>query len=123
MAKVPCSLEVFTLDADSHLCSVEQATLTLGNDVEDGACINDLWANPVLVGKNWSVTANGAIDTGFAAFLKGHSDPVVTVNITNVSGVWTGTGIITNADMVHARRALDKSSFTIQGQGALLLND
>jgi hypothetical protein len=85
--------------------------------------LNDLWENPTLVGKKWSASASGPIDTTFAAFLKAHSDPVVTVNITNTDGVWTGTGIITSATMDHARRALDKSSFTIQGKGDLLLND
>lgn len=119
MAKVPCSLSVFTLDAANLICASVQASLTIENEVEDGACINDVYEAPVVVGKRWNISTNGPIDSSFAALLKAHSDPVVAVTMTVVGGTWTGNAIVTSATGEHSRRGLDKGSTTLQGQGTL----
>ena len=120
MAKVPCSLSVFTLDAVNLICAATQATLTIENEVEDGSCINDVYESPVVVGKRWSVSGSGPINDTFGALQKAHSDPVVAVTMTVAGGTWTGNAVVTNATGENQRRQLDKSSFTLQGQGALV---
>lgn len=120
MAKIPCSLSVFTMDSQSYLCSVQNVTLTIENQTEEGACINDVWASPTISGKNWSLSASGPIDTAFYGLLEAHADPVVTVAMTVQGGAWTGTAVIVSGTGEHATRSLDKTSLSLQGQGAIV---
>jgi hypothetical protein len=120
MAKIPCSLSVLTLDAQSYICSAQSATLTIENQTEEGACINDVWASPVVSGKSWSLSLSGPIDTAFYGLLEAHADPVVTVAMTVQGGAWSGTAVITSATGEHAMKSLDKSSISLVGQGALV---
>ena len=120
MAKIPCSLSVFTLDSQSMLCSVQNVTLTIENQTEEGACINDTWASPVVAGKSWSLSASGPIDTAFYGLLEAHADPTVTVSMTVQGGAWSGTAVVVSATGEHGTRQLDKSSLSLQGQGALV---
>ncbi len=120
MAKVPCSLSVFTLDAINMICASVQATLSIENDTEEGSCINDVWEIPVIVGKKWSVSINGPVDTKNELLLKALSDPSVAVTMTVAGGTWTGTAQVTSGSGDHSRRALDKGSATLMGSGALV---
>ncbi len=119
MAKIPCSLSVFSLDSQSYLCSAQNVTLTIENQTEEGACINDTWASPVVSGKSWSLSFNGPIDTAFYGLLEAHADPVVTVAMTVQGGAWSGTAVVTSATGEHGARQLDKSTVSLQGQGTL----
>jgi len=100
MAKVPASsLTVFTLDGTAVVCKTENVTLNIDVETEDGACLNDVWANPNVTGKAWSLEGSGMIDTTAFFTGKADTDPVLTVAIT--SG----------------------ESFSIVGQGALTVAD
>jgi hypothetical protein len=119
MAKIPCSLSVFTLDTQSYLCSAQNVTLTIENQTEEGACMNDVWASPVVSGKSWSLSVSGPIDTAFYGLLEAHADPEVTVAMTVLGGAWTGTAIVVSGTGEHGARSLDKSSLSLQGRGVL----
>jgi hypothetical protein len=120
MAKVPCSLSVFTLDSVNMICASIQATLTIENDTEEGGCINDVWETPIIVGKKWSLSTNGAVNDKNELLLKALSDPTVTVVATVAGGSWGGTALVTSATGEHARRSLDKGSASLMGVGALV---
>lgn len=120
MPKIPCSLSVFSMDGQSYLCSAQSVTLTIENQTEEGACINDLWASPTVSGKSWSLSVSGPIDTAFYGLLEAHADPVVTVAMTVLGGAWSGTAVIVSGTGEHAARSLDKTSLSLQGQGALV---
>jgi hypothetical protein len=111
---------VFTLDGQSYLCSAQNVTLTIENQTEEGACMNDVYAFPVISGKSWSLSVSGPIDTALYGLLEAHADPVVTVAMTVIGGAWSGTAVIVSGTGEHGARTLDKSSLSLQGQGALV---
>jgi hypothetical protein len=119
MAKVTCSLSVFTADAINLICASIQATLNIENETEEAGCINDVWATPDIVGKSWSVSSNGAVDTKNEMLLKALNDPEVAVTMTVAGGSYTGTALVTSASGDFSRRALDKGSVSFTGRGAL----
>lgn len=120
MPKVNCSVTVFTMDGASLLCQIDEATLSIENATEEGGCINDVWSLPVITGKDWNVSASGAVDTSNVFLLKALSDPTVTLVLTVAGGSWGGTALLTSATGTHARRSLDKGSATFTGAGALV---
>lgn len=119
MAKVPCSVSVFTMDAVSLVCHIDQATLSFENETEEAGCINDVFAFPAIIGKSWSVSASGAVDTKNEMLIKALSDPLVAITLTVAGGTYTGNALVTTASGDFARRSLDKGSATFTGQGAL----
>lgn len=119
MAKVKCSLSVFTADAVNLICASIQATLTIENETEEAGCINDDWATPDIVGKSWSVSSNGAVDTKNELLLKALNDPSVVLTMTVAGGTYEGTALVTSASGDFSRRALDKGSATFTGRGEL----
>lgn len=120
MAKVPmASLTVFTLDEDSVVCSTNQFTLTINNEVVDVSCLNDTWLAQIVAGKSWSLSAQGEIDTEAFATAKAISDPLVTVALTTGAGTYGGSAIMTTATHGGQRRGIQTESFELSGTGAL----
>ena len=124
MAKIPASsLTVFTLDGQSMVTKTNDVSVDIEIATEDGSDINSVWTSATLVGKSWTITGSGLIDTNAYMTGKADTDPIITVAITSGAKTYSGTGIITRTSHSIQRHQNQTESFTIIGQGALTIAD
>lgn len=120
MAKFNMSaLTVFDINESSVLCVTNQFTLTVNAETVDVSCLNDVWMTEALVGKSWTLSCSGQINTEVFGTRTLINNPAVSVAITTGAGGYTGNGIIKTATHGGQRRQEQTESFEITGSGPL----
>ncbi len=114
------NVSVFTLDGTSLLCELEDATVSVEVQDEDGRGVCDEWSYAFSISRAWTIEANlfvaaaGALGVADAA---GSNSVAVVFN--TGANTYTGNGVITQSQHSVSKGALQKYSITIKGYGAL----
>lgn len=120
------TVSVFTLGGTAYIGDLEEATLTVDNNLEEGRGIKDVAKFPIPLRGNWRIEATlfCASDAPLMSAAVGTAPSVsvtFTVNAstsTAVNGKYTGTANIKTA--AHRTPAgLQKVNCTLSGKGAL----
>lgn len=124
MAKVAATgITAFTLDGTSIVAKFDTADLTIEVSTEEAADVNAVWSSPSIVGKSWSLSGSGSIDTTAFFTGKADTDPTLTVVFTTGAKSYSGTGILTSAAHGVRRFGNQTESWQIVGVGALTVAD
>lgn len=114
------NVSVFTLDGTSLLCELEDASLSVEVQDEDGRGVCDEWSYAFSISRSWTLeatmfaSADGALGVADAA-----DQNSVAVVFNTGANTYTGNGIITQAQHQVSKGSLQKWSVTIKGYGPL----
>lgn len=114
------NVSVWSLDGTSLLCNLEDATVTVDVQDEDGRGVCDSWSYSFAISRAWTIEATMFVDEfGANAVADAANANTVVVVFNTGANNYTGTGTITQAQHLVSNGGLQKQSVTIKGYGAL----
>lgn len=122
---VSTGLTAFSIAAVDYKGDLQDCTLTVENETEEGKAVVDTWAIPIIVGSKWSLEGTLFLNTSLTSLMATAlaqtlgDETSAAISITLPEGIFTGYGVITKLDHKVSRGAMQTYSISILGQGAL----
>jgi hypothetical protein len=114
---------VFTLDSNTLITVLDEASIEITLGEEDSAAINEIsyFASPVS--RTTQITGSAFVDTGGAKLIQiaNSTTPQVAVSYTTGGNAYTGTFLVMQAGHQIRKKTLQKQSFTFKSQGAVTI--
>lgn len=112
-------VSVFTLGGTALIADLDDCTLTIENNEEDGSGIKDLFENHIPLKYRWQIEADIFVATVASLMtIAAGATPTVTVSFNTGGNTYSGTCMIKTAAH-HTPDGLQKQRITLLNQTAL----
>lgn len=114
------TVSVFTLGVANLLADIDDMTLTVENDEEDGAGINEAWDIPETLAYGWQLEGSIFVSS-YPQFIEKAAATDISAAIVLTTGVKSYAGtVLVKTSAGKFGYGLQKESVTLVGQGALV---